>query len=239
MPRYKLRVPQTGDPLHWDDGTEAVVADTLAAARAEWDSMYGEPAPQYLHSEIGRCQIVYARDIENCDAHEDAQPGDTTYWMGTDDGRELRANEFRCWLAGPPHVGWKMEPLPPEPVEVAEIPVGVQVRHDRLGSGVTVSKPRRIYPKCWYVDVEFSRWNGRDVGPLPHIDKKTVACRVDSERVHLMRSMHWPLTRYRLTVNGEFVAEGTERMLDSLRDVRINRINAEWEAEQDRLRSAA
>lgn len=230
MPRYKLRVPQPGESLNLDYGDEGIVADAESDARVAWEYEYGEPAPQYLHSEIGRCQVVYARDVENGDCAEDSEPGDTNWWLGDDDGRELRANEFRCWLAGPPRVHWEMKPSAPLPIAPDTIPAGAPVRHERLGRGETVAP---AFKACgqWYLPCSF--------------DGKQRSCEIRARAFGVYYSAVYgsawppPPQRYRLTVAGEFVAEGTERMLDVLRAARISRLDAEWEAEQDQLRSVA
>lgn len=224
MPRYKLRVPQLGDPLHWDDGTESVVADTLAQAREEWEHQYGEPAPQFLHSEIGRCQIVYKRDLENGDYHEDAEPGDTSYWMARDHGGELLPNEFRCWIAGPPRWHWEMHRLPFPEIDPQEIPPAANVYHRRHGWGQTVTHAFRACGH-WYLTC--------------HFGVKPINFKVGVVGVYYGNGWSPPPTRYRLEVAGEHVADGTEWALHTLREARVARLNAEWDAEQDRLQTVA
>lgn len=224
MPRYKLRVPTSGDWLY-GDGDRAVVADTREEAREHFEEYFGEPAP-YLHSYIGRCRIVYKRDVEAGDCHEDAEPGDTTVDYRRDDGGDLAPADVRVWMLGPPPVDWRMETLPPEEITADSIPTGVSVHHRRIGSGKTTG-PGYIVGRWWYLPVEFERFE-RGV----RLPWKTLACKVST--IMVMPGRDWPQRKFRLTVAGEFVAEGTEDALRSLRDVRVARLNAEWEAAQDR-----
>lgn len=224
MARYKLRVPEAGDWLY-GDGDDAVVADTREQARESFEEERGEPAP-YLHSYIGRCRVVYKRDVENGDAHEDAEPGDTTVDYCRDDDRELAWSECRVWVLGPPTLAhWEMKPILDEPVTADEIPVGVGVHHRRLGSGRTVG-PGYVVGLWWYLPVEFG-WPRFDTGVVRN-------CKVACVSVN-----RWRNPRYRLTINGEHIADGSQRMLSVLADLRQTRLAAEWEAEQDREREAA
>lgn len=229
MPRYKLRVPGPGDWLH-GDSEPAVVADTREQARTEYEDYTGEAAP-YLHSLIGRCRVVYKRDVEGGDCHEDAEPGDTTVDFVADDGRELDAFECRVWVLGPPPVQWSMKPLQPEPITPDTVPVGTSAYHQRIGSGHTVA-PGYVVGRRWFIDIAFQRLErGRWV-----VDR-TLACSVAT--VGILPSRGWPRVRYRLTVAGEFVADGERDALETLRAIRVDRLNAEWEAEQDRQAVAA
>lgn len=178
MPRYKLRVPQLGDPLHWDDGTESVVADTLAQAREEWEHQYGEPAPQFLHSEI----------------------------------------------AGPPRWHWEMHRLPFPEIDPQEIPPAANVYHRRHGWGQTVTHAFRACGH-WYLTC--------------HFGVKPINFKVGVVGVYYGNGWSPPPTRYRLEVAGEHVADGTEWALHTLREARVARLNAEWDAEQDRLQTVA
>ena len=225
MARYKLRVPGLGTVLYGDTDT-AIVADTRESAREFFEDESGEPTP-YLHSYIGSCRVAYKRDIEAGDCHEDAEPGDTTVDYLHDSGRELRPNECRVWMLGPPPLDWRMEPLPQEPISPDEIPVGTSAYHKRIGSGKTASKGYAVGPR-WFIDIAFQRFErGRWV-----VDR-TLACSVAT--IGILPGLTWPRRRYRLTVAGEHVADGYEDALQTLRDVRIARLDAEWEAEQDRL----
>ena len=223
MPRYKLRPPQAGDFLY-GDGDTAVVADTIEQARAFWRDDYDEDAI-YLHSYIGRCRVVYKADVENGDAHEDAEPGDTTIDYIRDDGRELRPGEVRVWMLGPPRRNWRMEPMPPEPLEWCDLPDGILAYHKVLGFGTLYAPPRLwrasrrpIFP------VQFESGERRDLflGAITfHYDVRYGA------------TCPPPPTRYRLTVEGDVLAEGvTEDAARALRDARIARLDDEWKAEQ-------
>lgn len=231
MPRYKLRVPEPGDWLY-GDGDKAVVAATREEARSYYEDYYDEPAP-YLHSRIGRCRVVYKRDVEAGDCHEDAEPGDTTVDYLRDDGRDLGPGECRVWELGPPPVAWRMDSLPQEEITADMIPPGTSAYHKRIGSGKTVA-PGYVVRKRWFIDIEFQRFErGR------WVPDRTLACSVAT--IGILPSRGWPERKYRLTVAGEFIAEGTEAALRALRDARIGGINAEWKAQQDReaLRAAA
>lgn len=56
MPKYRLRVPSPGTYLH-GDGPEAVVATDIHEARELLEEFE-------VHSEIGRCRVVYKREID-------------------------------------------------------------------------------------------------------------------------------------------------------------------------------
>jgi hypothetical protein len=216
--RYKLRVPQTGDVLYGDG--IAIVADTLDEAREAWEFEDGEPAI-YLHSYIGRCHIVYARDVE--DAHEDAEPGDTTVDYCPDDGRELRDGECRVWMRGAPDWSWDFDYSPPEPVCITTVPVGVPVYHQVLGSGRTVGHARKGR-YGWRIPIRFG-W--------PDLAGPTRLMMLG--QVILNATPAWPgdTRRVTVTVAGEVVAAGVrERTAELLRDLRCARLRAEWEAEQ-------
>lgn len=219
MPRYKLNVPPPGTMLYgesYDD--RAMVADSHEQARELWEEWTEEPQP-FLYSYVGRCRVVYKRDVESGDCHEDAEPGDTTLDYTRDNGRDLAANECRVWMLGPPPVDWRIEPLPPEPVAPDEIPIGTSVHHKRLGSGRTVSKAQHLGGRRWMIDVDFG-W------PKP---ERRVACSVTA--VGFMPSRNWPPRRVRLTVAGEVVAEGvTDATAEALRGIRCARLDAEWKA---------
>lgn len=220
MPRYKLRVPQTGDMLYGDD--VAIVADTISEAREFWEDEEGESVV-FLHSMIGRCQLLYKRDIDNGDGHDGAEPGDTTVNYCPDDGRDLRPDECRLWMLGAPSFRWNYEYLPDTPIDWRTIPAGVTVHHPVLGSGRTVAKPWRWRGQA-VVDVRFA-WP----------DYKSGVRRLLVAQAHFMPSPHWPSNRRRvnLTVVGEVVAENvSEEVAETLRDLRCDRLRAEWEAEQ-------
>ncbi len=228
MPRYKLRVPEEGAILHGDGF--AAVAATKDAAREYLEDYVGEPVP-YLHSYIGSCRVVYARDYENGDCHDGAEPGDTTIDYRTDNGRDLRPHECRVWEVGAPRLAlWKMELLPPLPIAPETIPVGAPVRHHRLGSGECAGSAFRACGQ-WFLPCAF--------------DGRAIACEIRARGFGVYYSAAYgsdwapPPPRYRLTINGEHVADGSEHRLHDLVDIREARLRAEWEAEQDREREAA
>lgn len=136
MPRYKLRVPQTGDFLYDDGGSVSVVADTISQAREIYRDELGEPAI-YLHSYKGNCYVLYAKDIENGDGGEDSQPGDTWVSYDQDDGSALKEHQCRVWELGHPGISWQEEPVP-TPVKAMDVPARTSVYHPRLGSGLSL-----------------------------------------------------------------------------------------------------
>jgi hypothetical protein len=230
MARYKLRVPQPGDFLY-GDGDTGVVADTREEARQFLADDSGEFVP-YLHSYIGSCRVVYKRDFDSCDCHDGAEPGDTTVDYCADDGRELRPHECRVWMSGPPPglAAWSMKPIR-EPIDPAVIPVGTSAYHRRIGQGVTAG-PGYVVGHWWYIPIEFRRWDGRVFAPW-----KTLNCKVAC--IGILPGLSWPKSKYRLEINGEHIADGSERALHTLVDIRVARLNAEWEAQQDRELQAA
>lgn len=224
MARYKLRVPTSGDWLY-GDGDSAVVANTREEARQYFQEERDEPAP-YVHSHIGRCRVLYKRDVENDFVFDGAEPGDTQIDYCHDDGRELASNECRVWMLGPPPVDWRMESLPPEEITADTIPPGTSAYHKRIGQGKTVA-PGYVVGKRWFIDVAFKRFERGQ-----WVTERILACSLAT--IGILPGRDWPPRKYRLTVAGEFIAEGTERVLEGLRAIRIDRLNAEWEAEQDR-----
>lgn len=225
MPRYKLSVPENGATLYGDD--TAIVADTIEEARDYWEDWDGEPAI-YLHSYVGVCRIVYKRDVDNGDCHEDAEPGDTTLDYVDDTGQDLGPNEVRVWMRGAPHLcHWRMEPLPREPVHPREIPVGCSVYHPVLGSGRTVA--RALHRRgVWRLPVRFAR--------PPHSPRFGVEVNVFAVHIHGTHGRNgWPgPPKYRLTIGDEHVADGDQERLRDLADIRSTRLRNEWEAEQAR-----
>lgn len=222
MPRYTLRVPGQGDVLYGDDG-EAVVADSIDLAREVFRDELGEDDWIYVHSDVGRCRLVYARDVENGDCHEDAEPGDTTVDYIRDTGRELASNEIRIWQLGPPRWSWRQEPLPPEPIPWNEIPVGMHALHKVLGWGELYAPPR-----LW-------RASGKPVFPIRFENGRHADLFLSQISLHYPATygaaLRPPPTRYRLTVEGEVVTEGvTERTARDLLDLRLARLDAEWKA---------
>jgi hypothetical protein len=158
MPRYKLRVPGPGTWLY-GDGPSAVVADTIQAAREFFEEYEGDAPQIYLSSYIGSCRVVYKRDIEVMDCHDEAEPGDTTVDYLADNGRELRDHEVRVWVGGwQGPISLVNRDTPSGRFE--EMPPGVKVKHPVWGWGTTVARPLK-HRTGWRVLVEFSgalRW---------------------------------------------------------------------------------
>lgn len=227
MARYKLRVPDAGTMLYGDG--QAMVADTLDEARELWEDYTGE-FHVCMHSYIGRCRIVYARDVEQGECHEDAEPGDTTLDYLADDGRALLDSEVRVWEPGVvvPWVGTeRMDPVG----DAATMPVGVKVKHDEYGWGHTISKPSRIFSGWWHaVDFDGLYAGAEPDGPAGGIGGHPRL--IAHDRLTFFQTDGWPATLWRVRVDGEFVAEGieSERMAYSLGQVRVDRITAELEA---------
>jgi hypothetical protein len=201
--RYKLRVPGAGTYLH-GDGPEAVVARDIDEARILLEEFE-------VRSYIGWCRVVYKRDIDCGDAFEGAEPGDTMVEYCHDDGRELGESECRVWVTGPPSLReWKIDPVGPEPVDFAEIPVGTRFALERRSSVDD--------DEVWEVDVRDVRsgafLGGKEAdepGPV-----RTVRIPKGGS-IYLMPYMgnFRPPFRYRLTVQGE-VAEGSEQEMHDL-----------------------
>jgi hypothetical protein len=234
MPKYKLRVPSIGTDLHGDNGT-AIVADTIEDAREFWEDYDGEPAI-YLSSYIGRCRVVHKRDVDGCECHEDAEPGDTTVDYLVDDGRELRDDEVRVWergWQGPFSLVNRDEPRG----LFQDMPPGVKVKHEVWGWGTTVARPLR-HRTGWRVLVGFGglysgapfpgaaggiggspRWVGWWALTLTQTDTP---------------SGRWPADRWHVDVGDERIAEGISCKVaaEALGDVRDARLRAEWEREQ-------
>lgn len=219
MPRYRLRVPEPGTFLY-GDGDTSLVADTIEQAREIYRDERDEPAI-YLHSQIGSCQIVYKRDVDACDCHEDAEPGDTTVWLGPDDGRELASNECRVWILGPPHWPWKYDYLEPIAVSWRDIPVGAQARHAVLGQGIVCAPPR-----TW-------RASGKPLFPIRFESGERRDLFLGQIALFHCAAFPPPPRLVRVWVAGEVVTDGvTEHAASELVDLRTARLNAEWEAEQ-------
>ena len=224
MARYKVRLPADGDLLYDEGGSpDAVVAHTRELAVEIFRDELDAEDPVLIYPEIARGYVLYKRDIDNGDGWEGAEPGDTAFTYRPDRGDALADNEVRVWMLGPPPVSWQMQPLPSEPVAAEEIPVGVTVFHRRLGNGVTVAQPRRVSPGRVIVDVEFCRWHQPHGGWEPY---KTLACSVAV--LSVLPTADWPQRRYRLTVAGEHIADGTEPEMQDLRRQRIEQLDAAW-----------
>lgn len=112
MPKYKLRMPPEGDYLYSDDGTW-YIGKTAEAAHDffadEWDPT------EWVYPVIIRGHILYKRDIDAGDGHEDAEPGDTTFWIVTQDtekalAHECLPSEVMAWVRGTPRPWWTYGP---------------------------------------------------------------------------------------------------------------------------------
>ncbi|HET9198212.1 MAG TPA: hypothetical protein VFN92_08180 [Solirubrobacterales bacterium] len=213
-PQYKLRVPEPGTFLY-GDGPEAVVATSIEEARDLLETFE-------VHSEIGICRIVYKADVDNGEAHEGAEPGDTTVWYQRDDGRDLEEGEVRVWIAGPPSWSWSLGPDGVEPLSLSDIPVGSQFALERGGEdlettgpaiddGETITLPVRLRLGGDHDALIFEKGaTGHSIFVLPYLTNplKTVY-------------------RYRLTVEGE-EAEGTEEEMNQLRRDAVAALTALW-----------
>ena len=106
--RYKLKVIDKGDYVHMDDGGLAFRADTEDEARAMFlDYGYEPHEVEKMHSFTLLPRIVYARDVEAGDCHEDAEPGDTTY---DSTARTDADGAIKVWATGPAPGRWSIVP---------------------------------------------------------------------------------------------------------------------------------
>lgn len=215
MPGFALTVPDRGDVLYGDG--QAIVADTVEEARALWEHETGDRL-LYMHSHIGICRVVSAGDVENGDCHEDAEPGDTTVDYCRDDGRDLSPGEIRVWEPGAPSLcDWRGVPV--HGCSVADIPVGTQVGHRRLGDAVLVAPAYRDprMPNTYAVLLRFG-------------DRELVCL---SSRLYLVPTINnWrPPPTMRFEVDGELVATTrSDWAFEALRSMRETRLRNEWEA---------
>lgn len=113
MPKYKLRLPGPGDYIYCE--SEMVyVGDTAEDAFAFYIDEACEEGPEFwVTPEILRGRCVYARDIENCECHEDAEPGDTTFdyvARGESALRPLKPGEILTWPRGTWRPFWTYGP---------------------------------------------------------------------------------------------------------------------------------
>lgn len=239
MPRYRVSVPEPGTMLY-GDGDRTMVADTLQDARRFWEDYEGETVI-YLHSWIGVCRVVYKRDVDAGDCHEDAEPGETTVDYRRDDGRALRDGEIRCWELG--YGGPRPLVNRDEPVvgDIADAPVGVEVRHAVWGCGFTVARPLR-HRTGWRLLVDFrglypeadhrpgEKYNVGGIGGSPRW--------VGLAGVQLYQSQtpsgQWPKTTWHVDIGDERLVEGVahERIAQALGDASYARRRAEWEARE-------
>lgn len=114
MPKYKLRLPARGDYLHDDSGSPWFIGETADEAHEFFADEWCSPT-EWVHPVILRGHILYKAEIDAGDGHEDAEPGDTTFTITTQDSeqamdRELRSDEVRAWLPGPPTPWWTYGP---------------------------------------------------------------------------------------------------------------------------------
>lgn len=214
-PETTPRRLQLGDVLYGDD--DAVVADTLADAAEFWEDHTGD-WPETMHSMLAVPRIVTQEAYEECECHEDAEVGDTTWDFCTDDGRELSdSNEIqRVWLEGPPGVRWKMEPLPPESIDAMEIPVGTSVWHSEFRDGRTAAASVRIDDDRVEVEVDFG---------FPRPERREVCSAGD---LRVLMGGDWPEYRWRLTIDGEHVLDGSKQEVEAVLKDRERQHAAEW-----------
>lgn len=114
MPKYKLRLVPPGDYLYCE-GEMVYVGNSAAEAHAFYVEEAYEEGPEFwVHPEILRGRVTYARNIEAGDCHEDAEPGDTTYDLITGHPeralRELGDNEVLSWPRGAWRPHWSYRP---------------------------------------------------------------------------------------------------------------------------------
>lgn len=235
MARYKVRVPSPGDDLHGDDGTTAIVANTIEQAREFWEDWDGEPAI-YLSSYIGRCRVVYKADLECGDCHEDAEPGDTTVDYLVDDGRELFDGEIRCWTRGYDGPTPLVNRDQVTAVIDGTVPPGVKVEHPVWGWGVTLARPLK-HRTGWRVLVDFcglyphAPWPGAAGGDG---GRRWVGWWALSFTQSHTAEGTWPTPTWHVDIGGERIVEGVadENAARTLGMARYERQKAEWEAAQ-------
>jgi hypothetical protein len=207
MARYKLWVPDAGDYLYGGDGA-AYVADDIREARDLLERFE-------VHSYIGSPRVLYKHDVENDFCFEGAEPGDTQVDYLHDDGRDLRENECRVWMAGPPRFSWSLSPLQPDPIHPQEVPVGCSIHVAGFGSTRTTKVP-------WEED---ERWL-TEVALWPHFDHKRTVC-LTAEEVCILPTGDWPEVRHELTVEGE-TAVGSKDEMEALRRWAVSALEDEW-----------
>lgn len=180
MPAVTVRLAEPGDYLQGEDGAIYVGAthgqdhfgptgadlDTPAAAHEFYaDEGYDGDEVEWVHPTILRGRIVTPRDVDNCDAHEDAEVGDTTYDYVTEHPdtalRELGPNEVRLWERGTWRAHWSMTPtgrvfLHPDErreteyeVTVEGKPVGTHPSHDEAWAAVQAASAIEV--EAWKV----------------------------------------------------------------------------------------
>lgn len=211
MPRYKLRPVEYGETVWLDTGDMCAVAETIEEARdlfAEHDDR-----PMYLHPAVAVHRIVYARDIEDGDCHDGAEPGDTTFTVR--DGDPTHDSDRRVWMLGAPALcTWRMTPER-RSVNPRDIPVGAVITHPRLGHGEMSGDAQAIDGRWWL--------------PVRFADRERL-CKAST--IHILPTVRWaPESVYRLEIDGETVAEGDQWAMQTLLDIRESRLRSEWEAE--------
>ena len=110
MTKYKLWLPGPGEYLRMDDGEYIFVAATAEEAHRMFDEYSGPE--EWVHPVVLRGHVLYKRDIDAGDCHEDAEPGDSTFSTVISGDSEaalahdLAANEVLAWESGPPRPWW-------------------------------------------------------------------------------------------------------------------------------------
>jgi hypothetical protein len=127
VPKYKLRLPSKGDYLYSDDGYW-FIGDTADEAFDFFREEMCEEDVEWVHPVILRGHVLYKADIDAGDCHEDAEPGDTTFFIVTDDAEkalahELAPNEILAWVEGTPRPWWTYGPngFGPDPTYHAHV----------------------------------------------------------------------------------------------------------------------
>lgn len=115
MPKYKLRLVGDGEYLHGEYGLIYIGASAEDALDFYIEEGIARAPEIWVHPEILGGRIVYARDVEDGNCHEDAEPGSTTYDLMTADPdtalRPLRPGEVRAWPRGAWQPNWRYGPV--------------------------------------------------------------------------------------------------------------------------------
>lgn len=219
MPRYKINVPQSGTWLY-GDGPPAVVAETLDEAREHYGAADG--ALLLLHSQVGSCRAVTKAALEGGECHDGAAVGDTTVDYFFDDGGDLGSNQVRVWQEGPPSPHWQMESMPLPAIDWRSVPVGAEVYSKVFGWGRVIAPLRQ-----W-------RASGQPLIPIRFSSGVERTMLLGHVSIHCSADVFpAPEMRFRVIVDGEIVVDDAPRgIATALRDLRIERLQAEWVAQQ-------
>lgn len=156
MPKYKLRLPSAGDYLY-SDGDVWFIGDSAADAHEFFAEEWNDPT-EWVHPVILAGHVLYKADVENGDGHDDAEPGDSTFSIVTQDSevaltRELRPHEVRAWLTGAPRPWWSYGPNYGDPdatyhAEVAKKSIGDKFE-SREAARAAVEKATAEREEAW------------------------------------------------------------------------------------------